>query len=47
MAGVVLQRALIRSAHAMLGILKGALRAWEEYVDARERELKSVETETR
>lgn len=41
MAELALQRALIRSLHAILGAAKGMLRAWEEYVDSRERALKS------
>lgn len=31
---IVLQRALIRALHGILGACKGMLRAWEDYLDA-------------
>lgn len=36
---IILQRALIRALHGILAACKGMLRAWEQYVDAREKEV--------
>jgi hypothetical protein len=43
MRELLLQRALIRSLYAILGAAKGMVRAWEEYVEDREKDLKRLD----